>query len=170
MIRTLWGFGVFLVPRFLFVGYKLHSASLIFHEFQRADSNSCWSEKGGDIETGEEQSSGGTALGQDPGSYAKIMHKNILGSSAELGPHPGRGWLLQADRKIPGAPPWLPHHQPIRRKSHILQPSPQILPSFSGHSDDHHVWPPVWPLSASSLTGPSSFRLNCYFYKGGSQL
>ena len=40
----------------------------------------------------------------------------------------------------------LPHQQPIRRKSHILQSSPQILSSFSGPSDDYPVSPPVWPL------------------------
>ena len=45
----------FCVPCFLFVGYRLCSASLTFPEFQRADSNHCWSGTGGDTETGEEQ-------------------------------------------------------------------------------------------------------------------
>ena len=40
--RTLWGSGVQIyVLHFLSVGYRLHSASLTFPEFQRVDSNNC---------------------------------------------------------------------------------------------------------------------------------
>ena len=53
---------------FLFVGYRLYSASLIFSEFQKEDPNSCWSEKGGDTKP-EEKLNGAAALRQDPGSY-----------------------------------------------------------------------------------------------------
>ena len=41
---------------FMFIGNRLHSASPTFSEFQNADSNSCWSRKGGNAETKEEQS------------------------------------------------------------------------------------------------------------------
>ena len=41
------------VLHFLSVRYRLHSASLIFPEFQRVDSNNCKSGKGENTETGE---------------------------------------------------------------------------------------------------------------------
>ena len=37
----LWSRDMFCVLHFLSVGYKLHSASLTFPEFQRVDSNNC---------------------------------------------------------------------------------------------------------------------------------
>ena len=46
------------VPHFRFVGNRPHSAFMIFPKFQRADSNSCYSGKGGDVET----SKGGDVL------------------------------------------------------------------------------------------------------------
>ena len=45
------GTNPFRVSPFLFVGNKLHSASLNFPEFQRADSNSCLPGEGGNAET-----------------------------------------------------------------------------------------------------------------------
>ena len=55
--KTLWGpprYKSFHVSHFLFVGNRLHSASLTFPESHREDSNRCLSEKGGDAETKEE--------------------------------------------------------------------------------------------------------------------
>ena len=46
---------------FLFAGNRLHSASKTFPELQGAGSNSCWSGKGGDAETREEQSRNNSA-------------------------------------------------------------------------------------------------------------
>ena len=57
--RTLWGpadTNSLYVPRFLFVGNTLHSVSLIFPEFHRADSKGCLSGKRENTETKEEQS------------------------------------------------------------------------------------------------------------------
>ena len=80
--RTLWGswaWKPFYVPCFLFVGNRLHSASMTFPEFQRADSNSCYSGKGGDAETREEQSrKNSAALGQGPGSASRDTQNSIF--------------------------------------------------------------------------------------------
>lgn len=57
--RTLWGpedTNSLYVPHFLFVGNTLHSASLVFPEFHRADSKGCLSGKRENTETKEEQS------------------------------------------------------------------------------------------------------------------
>ena len=56
-----WAQKPFCVPHFLFVGNRLHSASLTFPEFQREGSNSCLSGKGGDAETRAEQSRNNSA-------------------------------------------------------------------------------------------------------------
>ena len=58
--RTLWGppghKSLSVSPVSFFVGNRLHSASITLHEFQRADSNSCYSAKEENVETREEQS------------------------------------------------------------------------------------------------------------------
>ena len=69
-----------------------------------------------------------------------------LSFSAELEPPPRWGMVTLGWMQDSWGTNLLPHQQPIRRKSHILQSSPQILPSFSGPSDDYPVSPPVWPL------------------------
>ena len=67
------------LPCVLFVGIWLHSASLIFPEFQRADSNSCLSGKGENAETKEEQSRNNSAASkQGPGSSSGNTHNNIF--------------------------------------------------------------------------------------------
>ena len=50
------------LPSFLFAGNRLHSASLAFPEFQRADSISCSSRKGGNAETKEDQGRNNSAV------------------------------------------------------------------------------------------------------------
>ena len=87
-------------------------------------------------------------------------------SSTELGPPPRwrvvtSGWIQDC-----WSTALLPHQQPIRKKSHILKPSSQVLPLFLGTSDDHPVRSPVWLLSISSLRGANGFKLNCCYYKG----
>ena len=62
-----------------------------------------------------------------------------LSSSAELEPPPRWGMVTLGRRQDSWSTTLLPHQQPIRRKLYILQSSPQILPSFSGPSDDYHV-------------------------------
>ena len=68
----------FLCSLFLVLGYILHSASLTSLESQRTGSNSYWSENGGDTETEEDESNGGTTLGQGPCSYSRNMHNNVF--------------------------------------------------------------------------------------------
>ena len=80
--RTLWGSQVQTLsgsPMFLFIGNRLHSASLTFPELQRANSSSCLSGEGENAETKEEQSRNNSAnLRQGSGSSSREMHKNIF--------------------------------------------------------------------------------------------
>ena len=105
-------------PSFLFVGNRLHSASLTFPEFQRADSNNWWSGKGGDAERRGKQSRNNKAvMRQGPDSPSRnIPNGYTFGSSAGI----------EAPRKRTATLGWAPdswnltlllHHQPIRRKS-----------------------------------------------------
>ena len=154
-----WSTDPFCVPCFLIVGYRLYSASLTLPEFQRTDPNSCWSEKGRDTKTGEKQSNGGTALGQDPGSYSRNTHNSIFGSFYRTGAPTQVGDERWAQRFL--------EHQPVAS----LHPAalPSNLPSFSGTSDQYPVRFLVWPLSISPPTGSNSFSLNHCYYKNGSQ-
>ena len=112
--------GVQILPvfSFLFVGNRLHSASLTFPEFQRADSNNWWSGKGGDAERRGKQSRNNKAvMRQGPDSPSRnIPNGYTFGSSAGI----------EAPRKRTATLGWAPdswnltlllHHQPIRRKS-----------------------------------------------------
>ena len=159
----------FCVLCFLFVGYRVHSSSLTFPESQRAYSDSCLSGKGGDTEARRSNQMVVQPWGRVLVPPQGICITISLSSSAELGP-PAR-WRMVTSGWVQDS--WstalLPYHQPIRRKLHILQLSPQILPSFSGPGDDHLVRPPVWPLSVSSPTESNSFRLNCCYYDGKCQ-
>ena len=52
---------------------------MTFLEFQRAGSNHCWSGKGGEAETREEQPrNNSAALGQGPHSTSRDIHSNIF--------------------------------------------------------------------------------------------
>ena len=84
-----------------------------------------------------EESSGGTALGRSPGSYWKDMQSNVFEFFGRTG--------VTSSNIAPS-----PHHPLTRRMSHTLEPSPQILHSFSGPGDNY-VRPPVGPQSVSPL-------------------
>ena len=65
----LWSRDLFCVLHFLSVGYRLHSASLNFPEFQTIQTIANQGREG--IQKQEKQSKVGTALRQSPGSYSK---------------------------------------------------------------------------------------------------
>ena len=95
--------------------------------------------------------SGGTALGRRPGSYRKDMQSNVFEFFGRTG--------VTSSNIAPS-----PHH-PLTRMSHTLEPSPQVLHSFSGPGDNY-VRPPAGPQSVSRLTESKRFRLNCYYCEG----
>lgn len=104
----------------------------------------------------EQSSSRSAAMGQSPSSSRKeYIHKNTFKFCREQGSHPGGGWWLHAEHKIPGAPPYSPHHQPIIRKS----TTPEALApnfAFKYFSEDH--WGVLVFLSTChlfSLLGPA---------------
>ena len=89
-----------------------------------------------------------------------------------LSPHPGGGWELQTEHKIPGAQLCcLTTNQSKKEKKteeghKPCSPHPKCCLLFLGTSDDHPVRSPVWPLSIPSLRGANSFKLKCCYYKG----
>ena len=162
----LWSTDPFCVSCFLFVGYRFHSASLTFPEFQRADPNSCWSEKGGDTETEKE-------VVVPPWDKILVPTQGIcmtisLRSSKGLGPPPRwrmviLGWAQDSWRTS-----MLTHYQTNQKKVvHIAALTPQFTFLF---------WGPVvtilsgllfGPCLFHLLTGSNSFRLNCCYSKDG---
>ena len=78
---------------------------MTFPEFQRADSNSCLSGKGGDAEIREEQPrNNSAALGQGPGSISRDTHNNIFKLFIELKPpRNGRCQYSSFQRRPPEA-------------------------------------------------------------------
>ena len=74
----LLGMEAFLCPPFL-VCRKQSSASMTFPELQKSSSNSCYSGKGGDAKTREEQSrDNSAAFRQGPGSTSRDAQSNII--------------------------------------------------------------------------------------------
>ena len=95
---ALLGTNALLCPHFSFVEDKLHSGSSTFHAFPKTDSNSC--------------SSGRRGFADKGGAFKRLLQQRLLGqsvplqeicltvsscSSAELKPHPGERWQLQAE-------------------------------------------------------------------------
>ena len=79
--RTRWG--SWAQKPFLITGNRLHSASMNFLEFQGADSNSCYSGKGGDAETRNISA----ALGQSSGALSRDTQSNIFELFCRTKPH-----------------------------------------------------------------------------------
>ena len=76
----------FLCPRFLFIGHRLHSGSLIIPAFQREDSNYLM-QKVENAETKAEHSRNSTAtVGEGPGPSLRNMQSNQLSSVAQSFP------------------------------------------------------------------------------------
>ena len=67
------------------------------------------------------------ALGQGPISSSRNTHNNSC-ACEELRPPPRWMTVISGRAQYSWSTTLLPHHQPIRRKSHTLQPSFQILP------------------------------------------
>ena len=131
--RTLgfWCTDPFCILHFLFVGYRLHSL-LDLSWVPKGSLKELLIRKGRGAEKEEEQSNGGTDLGQGPGSYSGNMPKTLFESFCRTGPPPRWKMVISDWVQDSCSTALLPHHQPIRRKSHILQPLSQILPSFFG--------------------------------------
>ena len=89
-----------------------------------------------------------------------------LNFSTELEPPPRWRMVTSDWRQDSWSTALLPHHQPIKKGHKPCNPHPKCCHLFLGARDDHPVSSPVWPLSISSLRGTSSFKLNCYYYKG----
>ena len=112
------GYKSFLGPRSP-VCKKNVSVSVTFPGFQRADSNSCYRGSGGDVETRE-----GRQCSLGPGSPGGSYTTTSRSSSAGTKTPPSR-FRPSTDSWSPAL---LPRHQPIRRQSRALPPSPPILP------------------------------------------
>ena len=156
----IWSTDPFCFPCFLFLGYKLHPASLTWGPKRRF--KQLLMGKGG-IQKQEEQSNGGTALRQGPASYSRNMHNNILESFCRRG---GPRWRMVTSGWAQDS--WslccLTTNQ--WEESHTAcNPHPKCCFLFLGPSDDHPVRPPVWPLSISSLTEGNSFQLKPFLIR-----
>ena len=139
----LWSRNLFCVLHFLSVGYRLHSASLTFPEFQRVDSNNANQGREG-IQKQEKQSKVGTA--------SRVLvptQRNMLNNVFEP---PPRWRMVTSDwMQDSWSTALLPHHQPIKKGHKPCNPHPKCCLLFLGTRDDHPVRSPVWPLSISSL-------------------
>ena len=80
------------------------------------------------MEAREEQSKNDSAtLWPGPGSSSRTAYNDIFEFfSGNWGHHPGGGWQLQAEHKIPRAHSW----DLSRKKAHTLQPSPETYKNF----------------------------------------
>ena len=156
------------VLHFLSVRYRLHSASLIFPEFQRVDSNNCKSGKGENTETGETFK---WWYSLETGSY--ILLKEIcIKMSFEFFNRTGAttqvedGNFRLNTRFLEHSSFAFPPANQKKKKSHKpCSPHSKYCLLFLGTSDDHPGRSPVWLLSISSLRGTNSFKLNCCYYK-----
>ena len=112
----------FLCSCFLFVGNRLHSASMTFREFQRARSYSCYSGKEGMQRHG--RSSQETIVRDFPGGS---VVKNPPSNAGDDGLVLGLPRWLSGKVGDPGSKPWV-GKIPWRRK---WQPTPAFLPGKS---------------------------------------
>ena len=156
----LWSTDLFCVLHFLSVGYRLHSASLTFPEFQS------WiqtiANQGREGIQKQKQSKVGTASDRVLVPTQRNMHNNVFEP-------PPRWRMVTSDwTQDSWSTALLPHHQPIRKGHKPCNPHPKCCLLFPGTRDDHPVRSPVWPLSILSLRGANSCKLNCCYYKGGS--
>ena len=163
----LWSTDLLCVLHFLSVGYRLHSASLTFPEFQ------------GWIQTIANQGREGiqkqrrnNQMVVQPWDRVLVptqrnMHNNVFefyrtGAPTQVEDGNFRLNTRFLEHSSVASPPT----NQKKKKSQTLQPSPQCCLLFQGTSDDHPVRSPVWPLSISSLREINSFKLNCCYYKG----
>ena len=148
------------VPAFLFVGDRLHSASLTFPELKGRFKQLLIRERRGCRNKEALSRNKSVALGQDSDSSSRNTQNNIfeLFCRTKASIHPGGGWQLQAEHKAAGALPCYvtTNHS---EESHTLQPSPQILliktsPNTMAESRGFKHEPPT--LLASSCNKRSS--------------
>ena len=124
---------------------------MTFPESQRPDSNGFYSGKGGDTETEEEQSNGGTALRQGPSSYSRNMHNNVFEFFCRTGaPTEVEDGNFRLNTRVLG------HHSvaspPTNQKkvTHPAALSPDVAFCF---------WGPVMTILLGLLFGPYLFHL-----------
>ena len=108
---------------------------------------------------GSQSRNNSAASGQGPISSSRNTHNNSF-VCEELKPPPRWMTVTSGRAQYSLSTTLLPHHQPIRRKSHALQPSFQILPVTisprkpSGSCLNHlfsFAWPCNNPFSATKV-------------------
>ena len=132
----------FLCSCFLFVGNRLHSASMTFREFQRARSYSCYSGKEGMQRHG--RSSQETIVRDFPGGS---VVKNPPSNAGDDGLVLGLPRWLSGKVGDPGSKPWV-GKIPWRRK---WQPTPAFLPGKSHEQRSLASYNP-WDCKESNST------------------
>ena len=151
----LWSRDLFCVLHCLSVGYRLHSASLTFPEFQSCRFKQLLIREG----RGYRNRRNNQRLVQPPDRVLVPTQRNMHNNVFEP---PPRWRIVTSDwAQDSWSTALLPHHQPIKKGHKPCNPHPKCC--LPGTRDDHPVRSPVWPLSISSLRGANSFKLNCCY-------